>query len=55
MAKAKLNAARRQERLSTHKFDTANYIVLDTGTHRDPSTGQLVPRRRKQEHAKSVK
>lgn len=31
-----------QQRLSAHKFDTSNYIVMDTGVRRDINTGRLI-------------
>jgi hypothetical protein len=48
MAKAKPTVARTQERLSTYKFDTASYIVMDTGVRRDASTGRLIARHKPQ-------
>jgi hypothetical protein len=55
MAKAKPTVARTQERLSTHKFDTTGYIVMDTGIHRDSSTGRLISHRDKSEAHKPQK
>jgi len=55
MAKVKPTVARTQERLSIHKFDTTDYIVMDTGIHRDASTGRLVSRRDEPEARKPQK
>jgi hypothetical protein len=55
MAKAKPTVQRTQERLSTHKFDTTGYIVMDTGVRRDSSTGRLVSHRNKSEAPKPPK
>lgn len=55
MAKVKPTVAKTQERLSTHKFDTTGYIVMDSGVRRDSSTGRLVSHRDKPEVQKPHK
>lgn len=52
MTKAKPSVEQTQERLSSYKFDTANYIVLDSAVRRDTATGQLVPRQTKAKELK---
>jgi hypothetical protein len=42
MARAKPALKRPHESLSNYKFDTSNYVVLDTGVRRDAATGKLV-------------
>jgi hypothetical protein len=42
MAKAATAAKQAQQRLSDHKFDTSNYIILDIGVRRNTRTGRLV-------------
>ncbi len=42
MARAKSALKDTYERLSNYKFDTSNYVVLDTGVRRDAVTGKLV-------------
>ena len=42
MAKAKPALKDTYERLSNYKFDTSNYVVLDTGVRRDAATGKLL-------------
>lgn len=31
-----------QKRLSDYKFDTSNYIILESGVRRDAATGKLM-------------
>jgi hypothetical protein len=55
MAKDKTSLAQTQQRLSDHKFDTSDYIVLDTGVRRESSTGRLVSTKVSAESHKSKK
>jgi hypothetical protein len=45
MSRAKPTLARTIDRLSSYKFDTSTYIVLDSRTRRDSSTGELTSRK----------
>ncbi len=55
MTRAKANLAKTRERLHGYKFDTAGYVVLDTGISRDSATGRLVVRKPSKESGKSGK
>lgn len=44
MAKQKPTTQATARKLSSYKFDTSTYIVLDTGVRRDATTGRLVSR-----------
>jgi len=45
MAKTKTGLKSLVQRLSDYKFDSSDYIVLDTGVRRDAATGKLVARK----------
>ena len=45
MSRAKPTLARTIDRLSSYKFDTSKYIVLDSRIRRDSSTGELTNRK----------
>jgi hypothetical protein len=45
MSRAKPTLARTVHELSSYKFDTSKYIVLDSRIRRDSSTGELTHRK----------
>lgn len=55
MGKAKPKMERTRERLFDYAFDTTGYIVLDTGIHRESTTGRLVTHRERAEPRKPEK
>jgi hypothetical protein len=55
MAKTKTGLKSLVQRLSDYKFDSSDYIVLDTAVRRDAATGRLVTRKVGKERGAATK